>query len=87
MARLLVQGFSISLDGYGAGPRQSRENPLGVGGEDLHDWLVHTRTFKRLHDGGEGRCITSSREPRPLGGLVNGGLLAATRRRLWIRKR
>ena len=46
MARLLVSGFSISLDGFGAGPRQSVKDPLGVGGEDLHDWLVHTRTFK-----------------------------------------
>jgi dihydrofolate reductase len=53
MARLVVYGFTISLDGYGAGPRQSLENPLGVGGVDLHDWLVHTRTFKRMH-GGEG---------------------------------
>lgn len=48
MARLLVSGFTISLDGYGAGPSQSPENPLGVGGEDLHDWLIHTRTFKRM---------------------------------------
>jgi hypothetical protein len=48
MARLLVNGFTISLDGYGAGPTQSMENPLGVGGEELHDWLVNTRTFKRL---------------------------------------
>jgi dihydrofolate reductase len=48
MSRLLVLGFSISLDGYGAGPNQSLENPLGIGGEDLHDWLLHTRTFKRL---------------------------------------
>jgi dihydrofolate reductase len=56
MARLLVSGFTISLDGYGAGPHQSQENPLGVGGEDLHDWLVHTRTFKRVH-GGEGGDI------------------------------
>jgi dihydrofolate reductase len=53
MARLLVHGFSISLDGYGAGPSQSLETPLGVGGEDLHDWLVHTRTFKRMY-GDEG---------------------------------
>jgi dihydrofolate reductase len=53
MARLLAYGFTISLDGYGAGPRQSRENPLGVGGEELHGWLVGTRTFKRTH-GGEG---------------------------------
>ena len=53
MARLVAHGFSISLDGYGAGPSQSLENPLGVGGEGLHGWLVHTRTFKRMH-GGEG---------------------------------
>jgi dihydrofolate reductase len=53
MPRLVALGFSISLDGYGAGPNQSLENPLGVGGESLHDWLVHTRTFKRMH-GGEG---------------------------------
>src|SRR2546428_1911220 len=53
MARLLAHGFSISLDGYGAGPSQSLENGLGIGGEGLHDWLVHTRTFKRMH-GGEG---------------------------------
>jgi len=53
MARLLVHGFSISLDGYGAGPNQSLESPLGVGGESLHDWLVSTRTFKRMQ-GGEG---------------------------------
>ena len=55
MARLLVRSFTISLDGYGAGPRQSLENPLGVGGEELHDWLVGTRTFKSMQrrEGGD----------------------------------
>jgi len=53
MARLVASGFTISLDGYGAGPSQSLANPLGVGGEGLHAWLVGTRTFKRTH-GGEG---------------------------------
>jgi dihydrofolate reductase len=53
MQKLRVNNFSISIDGYGAGPDQSRENPLGVGGEALHDWVVATRTFKRLY-GGEG---------------------------------
>ena len=48
MPRLLVRAFTISLDGYGAGPRQSMEEPLGVGGENLHDWLVSTQTFKRM---------------------------------------
>ena len=49
MPRLRVHNFAISLDGYGAGPRQSRENPLGVGGEELHDWFVPTRTFQETH--------------------------------------
>jgi dihydrofolate reductase len=52
VSRLLVLGFSISIDGYGAGPRQSREEPLGVGGESLHDWFVHTPTFKGMNGGG-----------------------------------
>jgi dihydrofolate reductase len=52
VSRLRVLAFSISLDGYGAGPRQTREEPLGVGGESLHDWLVHTPTFKGRHGGG-----------------------------------
>ena len=49
MPRLRVLSYSISLDGYGAGPRQSRQEPLGVGGENLHDWLVQTRTFKQTY--------------------------------------
>jgi dihydrofolate reductase len=55
MSRLRVHSFSISLDGYGAGPMQGLEHPLGVGGEALHEWLVETRTFKRLvgGDGGD----------------------------------
>lgn len=48
MARVRVHNFTISLDGYGAGPRQSREDPLGVGGEALHDWYVGTRTFQSM---------------------------------------
>ena len=48
MTRVRVHNFTISLDGYGAGPRQTREEPLGVGGEALHDWYVVTRTFKRV---------------------------------------
>jgi len=55
MAKLRVQCFSISLDGYGAGPNQSRDNPLGVGAEALHQWLVGTRTFQQMfgRDGGK----------------------------------
>jgi len=53
MSRLRVCSFSISLDGYGAGPNQSVESPLGVGGESLHKWVFETRTFKQML-GGDG---------------------------------
>jgi dihydrofolate reductase len=45
--RLKVQSFSISLDGYGAGPDQSLEHPLGAGGAQLHHWLVGTKTLQK----------------------------------------
>jgi dihydrofolate reductase len=48
MSRLRVCCFTVSLDGFGAGPDQSRKNPLGVGGEAMHQWLVPTRTFQKM---------------------------------------
>jgi dihydrofolate reductase len=54
MPKLRVQGFSISLDGYGAGPGQSLENPLGVGGMALHQWVFPTRTLQKMLFGKEG---------------------------------
>lgn len=53
MSKLRVHSVGVSLDGYGAGPDQSLENPLGVGGETLHDWIVGTRTFQAMV-GGDG---------------------------------
>ena len=55
MSRLCVRVFSISIDGYGAGPGQDLEHPLGVGGPELFDWFFHTRTWQKMHgnDGGE----------------------------------
>ena len=55
MSRLRVHSFSISIDGYGAGPSQDLQNPLGVGGPELFDWFFHTRTWQRMHgnEGGE----------------------------------
>jgi dihydrofolate reductase len=56
MAKLRVHNVSTSLDGYGAGPDQSLEHPLGIGGERLHEWIFRTRTGRAtiLHeDGGE----------------------------------
>ena len=48
MSKLKVQCFAISLDGFGAGPNQSLQNPLGEGGEGLHRWFFGTRTFQRM---------------------------------------
>jgi dihydrofolate reductase len=48
MPKLRVHAFGISIDGYGAGISQSLENPLGIGGLALHDWVFPTRTFQRM---------------------------------------
>jgi dihydrofolate reductase len=49
MSRVRVESFTISIDGYGAGPDQSARNPLGVGGEALHDWIIPTRAWRAMH--------------------------------------
>jgi dihydrofolate reductase len=49
MSRLVVRSFSVSLDGFGAGPNQDREHPLGVGGPEMFDWCFQTRTWRRMH--------------------------------------
>jgi dihydrofolate reductase len=55
MSKVRVHAFTISLDGYGAGPDQGLKSPLGVGGETLHGWFVATRTFHKVfgREGGE----------------------------------
>jgi dihydrofolate reductase len=55
VSKLRVNSFSISIDGFGAGPSQDLQNPLGVGGPELFDWFFHTRTWQRMHgsEGGE----------------------------------
>jgi dihydrofolate reductase len=52
--KLRVQSFAVSLDGYGAGPRQDLQNPLGVGGPELMEWFFHTRVWRSMHGQGEG---------------------------------
>ena len=54
MAKLKFE-ISISVDGYVAGPNQSVENPLGEGGEELHEWVVKLEAWRRPHgrEGGE----------------------------------
>ena len=55
MSKLRVHSFALSLDGYGAGPRQDLEHPLGVNGTDLMEWFFHSRIWRQMHGeaGGE----------------------------------
>jgi dihydrofolate reductase len=55
VSKLRVNAFSVSADGFGAGADQSRDQPLGCGGEQLHKWFLPTRTFQQnvmSRDGG-----------------------------------
>ena len=54
MSKLKVLAFSVSIDGFGAGPRQSLQDPLGVGGPTLHEWFRPTRTFQQMLGLGDG---------------------------------
>ena len=54
MSKLRVESFTISLDGFGAGPDQDLGNPLGVGGGALHGWAMATRTFQQKVFGSDG---------------------------------
>lgn len=57
MGRVRVAGFTLSIDGYGAGPEQSLENPLGRRGKELHRWFFGTKTFRAMigkADGSDG---------------------------------
>lgn len=54
MTKVRIDCFSVSLDGYGAGPDQSLAAPMGLGGMALHGWAFQTRTFRAMfgHEGG-----------------------------------
>jgi dihydrofolate reductase len=55
LSKLVVRSFAISIDGYGAGPNQDLENPLGVNGPELMEWFFHSRAWRKMHgqDGGD----------------------------------
>ena len=55
MPKLSVRSFAVSIDGYGAGPGQDLENPIGKRGLELMEWFFHTRTWRAMHgqEGGE----------------------------------
>src|SRR6202045_4986868 len=54
MTKVRVAGFSLSLDGFGAGPEQSIDDPLGKRGMELHRWFFGTKTFRAMHGEGGG---------------------------------
>ena len=54
MTKLRVHAFSLSIDGFGAGPAQDLQNPLGQGGMALHEWAFATRTFQKMFGQQEG---------------------------------
>jgi dihydrofolate reductase len=60
MSKVKVTAFSVSLDGYGAGPDQSKENPLGKRGEELHEWIFPTKMFQDMYGKGEGTTGTDN---------------------------
>jgi len=54
VSKLRVQSFAISLDGFGAGPRQDLENPLGEHGPELMEWFFATNVWRQMHGLGVG---------------------------------
>jgi dihydrofolate reductase len=72
MSKLRVETFSISIDGFGAGPDQDLQHPLGVGGPDLVGWFFRTRTFQAMH-GTPGEGETGLDEDMAFRGFENVG--------------
>jgi dihydrofolate reductase len=58
MSKLRVNAFTVSIDGFGAGPDQDLKEPLGVGGEALHTWMFGTRTFRNMSGEDDGTTDT-----------------------------
>src|ERR1044072_4781468 len=57
MSKVRVAGFSLSVDGFGAGPEQSMQDPLGKGGAEMFQWFFHTSLFSAMQakdDGSQG---------------------------------
>jgi dihydrofolate reductase len=61
MPKLKVQSFALSIDGFGAGPDQSLDNPLGVDGPELMEWFFHTRVWRDMVGQGEGEAGVDNR--------------------------
>jgi dihydrofolate reductase len=71
MPKLIVHSFAMTLDGYSAGPDQSLENPLGVGGVEMMQWFFPTQVFQSMHGGGQGETGVDNTVAQ--GGFANMG--------------
>ncbi len=71
MGKIKVAGFSISVDGFGAGPEQSLQDPLGKRGKELHQWFFETRFFQEMigRQGGASDSIDQSYAQRAMKGF------------------
>ena len=71
MSKLRVESFSMSIDGFSAGPDQSLENPMGIGGQALHEWAFPTATIQPYLSGSDRRATHSDcTDPAGLRGEV-----------------
>lgn len=72
---IVTAQISVSADGYAAGPNQRPDEPLGDGGERLHDWVVATETWRRQHGREGGEHNTSSKFVERMGQNVGAVIL------------
>ena len=54
MSKVRINSFAISIDGYGAGPNQDLQNPLGLNGPELMEWFFHSRVWRQMHGQSDG---------------------------------
>jgi dihydrofolate reductase len=91
MTRVRVAGFSISLDGFGAGPEQSLEHPLGKRGFELQEWFFRTRTFQAMNGKQRGSDgvddIYARRAMGGIGAVVLGRNMFGPIRGAWLDER
>lgn len=85
--RTRVSCYAVSVDGFGAGPDQSLQNPLGVGGEALHAWFFPTDTFQKMYGKGQGETGVdedfASRGMQGIGAWILGRNMFAHSRGPW----
>lgn len=60
MSKVCVRSFGVSIDGFGAGPDQDLQNPLGVRGPEIMEWFFPTRVFQQMHGDGDGESGTDN---------------------------